>query len=335
MDLVDWLFNKVIRLYVKLFLILAIFAFILTIFIEDQIMSYVIFIWSSIHLLILLLAFYFHVRLKFFIKDDLNKLVLVISNNTINKKDDPISIISLYPLYIPEGIKTVDSNARVVLAKLKEFPFVHCVARTIYNFSYYRYDWLKIDKLEFDESSNLLMIGDFVLYHNKRSAIGWCIRLLTRCHWEHSAIYSGNGRVVEAVPVGVIESVLGEWLSNKNIDIAILRLEMNEKQQYKFIEFIKSQVGKKYNYIGLFSKFWVIITGKSCDGLMTPLTLFTNLLLLSFVFFYCFNAPELPRIGLLFLVFSSAYMFDCVYHWFAYSSNLNLIFENINEKPRN
>lgn len=335
MDLVDWLFNKVIRLYVKIFLILAIFAFILTTFVEDQTMSSVIFIWSSIHLLILLLAFYFHVRLKFFIKGDLNKLVLVISSNTINKKDDPISIISLYPSDIPEEIKTVDSNARVVLAGLKEFPFVHCIARTIHNFSYYRYDWLKIDKLEFDESSNSLMIGDLILYHNKRSLIGWCIRLFTRCHWEHAAIYSGNGRVVEAVPIGVIESDLRDWFSNKNIELAILRPEMNEERQPKFIEFIKSTVGKKYNYIGVFNKFWVIITGKSCDGLMTPLTLFTNLLLLGFVFFYYFNAPELPRIGLLFLVLSSAYMFDCIYHWLAYSPNLNLIFENVNEKSRN
>ena len=87
--------------------------------------------------------------------------------------------------------------------------------------------------------------------------------------------------------------------------------------------------------MGAFNQFWVIITGKLCDGLMTPLIFFTNLLLLGIVYLNYFNAPELPRIGLLFLVISSVYMFDCIYHWLAYSPNLNLLFESINEKSRN
>jgi len=87
--------------------------------------------------------------------------------------------------------------------------------------------------------------------------------------------------------------------------------------------------------MGVVNNFWVIITGKSCDGLMTPLTFFTNLLLLGTVYLYYFNVPELPRIGLLLLIFSSLYMFDCIYHWLAYSPSLNLLFESINEKSRN
>ena len=89
MDLVDWLFNKVIRLYVKCFLILAILMFVLTSFVEAHLMSYVVFVWTTIHLLLVFFAFYFHTRLKLLIKDDLNKLVTVISSNNINKKKRP------------------------------------------------------------------------------------------------------------------------------------------------------------------------------------------------------------------------------------------------------
>lgn len=335
MNFVNWLFDKLIRFYVKIFLILVILTFILTSFLEDELINLVIFTWSTAHLCIIGIAFYFHTRLRIIIKGDINRHISIISSNNVNKRKDPISVISLFPSEIPEDIKTVDTNARIVFTGLKDFPFVHCVARTIHNFSYYRYDWLKIDKSAFDMSFKSLMIGDMILYHNKRSLIGRCIRLFTRCYWEHSAIYSGSGKVIEAVPVGVIESNLSDWLLDDNVEIAVLRVDMDEEKQHEIMGFMKSTIGKRYNYSGVFNSFWVIVTGKSCDGLMTPLILFSNLLLLSIVFYCNFHAPDLPRLGLLFFSISSVYMFDCIYHWLAFKPNLKSLFEGKDEKSRN
>lgn len=262
-------------------------------------------------------------------------MLAVIANNNVNKKDDPISVIALSPTEVPENIKTVDPNARLVFSALKEIPYVHCVSRTIHSYNYYRYDWLRVDRSTFIDLVGGLMIGDIILYHDKRSLIGWCIRFLTRCYWEHTAIYMGNGYIVEAVPAGVIKTRISDWLADAHIDIAVLRRKMNDEQTAELCEFVETIIGRKYNYLGVLKKFWVIVTGKSCDGIMTPVIFFTNLLLVSIVIYHSFANPELPRVGILLLLISSIYMFDCIYHWLAYNPKLTSLFESLNEKSRN
>jgi len=331
MNKIGLFYDIFMRIYAKLFLVLVFSALVLTHFLSRELMATIAFWWIIIHIVFVFVAFFFHIKLYRMIKDDVNKLVVVASSNTVNTEKDPVSFISLSPFEIPENIITVDPNARAVFAALKKFPFIHCVCGTIHSYSYFRYDWLKVNKSSIDDMHSLLLPGDVILYHNDRSIMGLMIRVFTRCYWEHSASYAGDGFVVEAVPGGMRKTAISDWISSKTIDIAVLRIAMDNQERRKVCDSQDSMIGIGYNYLGVFKIFWMIITNKLCSGLMSPLVFVINIVLLGLSLFFWFYFPDLPRAQILILAIFSPYMFDSVYHWIAYRTDINEIFEVSNE----
>lgn len=324
--------DRFIRFYVKYFTPIIVLLFISTEFFSNVYVSYGINFLLALHMLILITSFIYHMRLHRVIKDDINKKILVVKTNTINDLKDPISMIALAPLEIPEDIATEDVNARVVFSGLKKFEFLHCVCRTIHSHNYYRYDWLKIDKTNSSDLINKLMVGDQILYHKEKSIVGKIIRFFSRCYWEHAAIYMGDGLLVEAVPGGVRKTHLSSWIECDDTDIGVLRAPGAEEKREEIISLCESMVGDQYNYRGVFNKFWMIITKKSCDGLMTPLVLMVNIALIFLTSFICYEYPDKVRIQIFIIFLISPYLFSSIYHWLAYNSEAVNNLKGLNEK---
>lgn len=73
------------------------------------------------------------------------------------------------------------------------------------------------------------------------------IRFFTWSDWSHCAVIDGDRIIESAIGGGVRESSLEE-LKKSNTDWVIKRFPVKDRE--KFLEYARSQIGKKYDYLG-------------------------------------------------------------------------------------
>ena len=92
--------------------------------------------------------------------------------------------------------------------------------------------------------------GDGIFTLDSRSFGSRVIAHLDQGTWSHSATYSGNGQIIEAVTSGVIERSI-EAYNNPHYRLGVYRLPgISPEQVDRLITFSRSAVGARYNYIG-------------------------------------------------------------------------------------
>lgn len=106
-----------------------------------------------------------------------------------------------------------------------------------------------------------LRTGDLIFFKSYGSIIEKLIQFFTRSEYVHVACFTGNNTIVEAMREGVREREFKEsWLN-----------EMNIVQRHKYatpvqlnraINFMLSQVGKKYDFLGLVGIAYALVFKK-------------------------------------------------------------------------
>lgn len=105
-----------------------------------------------------------------------------------------------------------------------------------------------------------LLPGDVILTaHNEFERNSLCIKIanffyrgLKDKDWTHSALYIGEGQIVEACPDGVKTSDLKQKYIDNNYQVLVLRHKNASKQALKAtVDFCKTQSGDKYDWLGL------------------------------------------------------------------------------------
>lgn len=323
-------FDRFMRIYAKVF-----FPFIICIFVINEIVSkawmlnfvlyYCCFLFT-----IVIIAYYFHCRLRDFIGDDLNKWIAINMTNGVDRRVDIISTIALDSLRIPPQFTTDPPNADRFLKGIQETPFMHNLTWTIMDHKFIRFSWIRVDKSDHKHFLESLEIGDGIFYHSNKSVIGCLIRFISRCYWEHSAVYIGNGEVQETVPPdGMRRTKIIEWLQDDDIELSVLRqpikAEHNPFHDEIFCKYMDKwmRMDRGYSYYGVFKEFWVAITNKKGDGFMKLHIFLANIILISTVLWTCYCIPELTRVHLFLIMIFMHYIVDTIYHWWAYKKRFD------------
>jgi len=94
-------------------------------------------------------------------------------------------------------------------------------------------------------------IGDYFVVRTNGWA-GWLIRIGTGSKWNHAGIYIGDGKIVEARPIGVTVSELSKYdgmpiIWNTEVDTSLTEEERN-RIKHRALDFVKDRYG-----------FWSII----------------------------------------------------------------------------
>lgn len=84
-------------------------------------------------------------------------------------------------------------------------------------------------------------------FHKDKSVVGFLIRLLSNGKYDHTSFYY-KGWVYEATFKGVIRTRIKEW-DGKNSVIAQKKI----KEYNSITEWLESQLGKKYDWLGVLS----------------------------------------------------------------------------------
>lgn len=93
--------------------------------------------------------------------------------------------------------------------------------------------------------SKKLLPGDSMLSHRKREPTN----LVIPGFWKHAAIYVGNGRVVEAVGKGVIETSIEEFLTTKDAVMFRRPKFLTREQLARAADHAKKLRGRPYDYL--------------------------------------------------------------------------------------
>ena len=100
-----------------------------------------------------------------------------------------------------------------------------------------------------EDNINLLFIGDILLFKTKGLS-GRLVKLVTKEEYTHSAVYNGNGILIESDFGGVQVNTLKKY---EGIEFAVFR---KEKTDYKILKHLshwcRDKVGKGYDYLGVF-----------------------------------------------------------------------------------
>jgi|TARA_B100001971_G_C18066420_1_gene470725 uncharacterized protein YycO len=115
---------------------------------------------------------------------------------------------------------------------------------------------------DIDTLKKSLEKADVILSHGD-SILSWIIRIVTQSYWNHSSMYIGDEKFIEADGNGVIIKNISK-LSNR--DIRIYRYKKATKNVLdKIINEAKSYNGKKYDIFAILELFWLFIVGKRGD----------------------------------------------------------------------
>lgn len=128
---------------------------------------------------------------------------------------------------------------------------------------------MRVRKMTTDQLSKLekiLQKGDIILVHTPfkfykpSTLISVAIRNITDSHWNHAAMYVGNGKIIEAVLPYVTIVDLNTY---QNKDICVLRHKRsNEINLEKLIKDVKSFEGQTYDVYQLFDLAKLFILNK-------------------------------------------------------------------------
>lgn len=99
----------------------------------------------------------------------------------------------------------------------------------------------------------LLSIGDSIMLIDTASAVSRLIAYFDHGVWSHSATYTGDGNVGEATTSGVVERSIEVYHSPRfRLGLYRPRPEPTPEQQAQMVAFIRAQIGKPYNWRGVF-----------------------------------------------------------------------------------
>ncbi|MGD0597105.1 MAG: hypothetical protein ABSA64_06230 [Sedimentisphaerales bacterium] len=318
---IGFVFNCFMRSYAYVFIPFVLICFIVNEFVSNILIFIFILLYCYFHFAILIIAYYFHCRFRDYIDFDLNKLLMVNMTNNVDEHQDIVSLITLRHCRIPPEIITCYSYADRILKEIQQIPFLHNLTRTIVDHKYLRFSWIKADKSKQKEFISALKVGDIILYHSCKSVIGSIIRFLSRCYWEHSDHYIGNGKVMNVAPGGIKAVDINKWVTDDKVELAVLRRQDMDIEYFN--KFMQKIEGGKYNYLGVLIELWRIITNKKQDGLMTLPIFIINITLVFIIMYVWYRHPDLTRLHLfLFLIFAP-YLFDTVYHWWVYKKDFS------------
>lgn len=102
-----------------------------------------------------------------------------------------------------------------------------------------------ITKLETYELAKLIEPGDVLLSHRNREVTN----LLIPGYWKHCAMYTGEGRIVEAMGRGVVDSSLEEFCMTKDGVLCLRATFASPREAGLTVSFAKSLRGKPYDYL--------------------------------------------------------------------------------------
>jgi cell wall-associated NlpC family hydrolase len=80
--------------------------------------------------------------------------------------------------------------------------------------------------------------------------ISGAIRADTRSPISHAMLYSGHGRVIEAIGDGVVERPLGQALQDATLAVAYRYKDLSDRQASTVITYARGKVGLKYDLDG-------------------------------------------------------------------------------------
>ena len=328
---IAFLFHTFMYSYVKLFYLLIIIYFVANEFVNKVATAQFLLFVCYFHFSLVVIAYYFHCRLRDLVGTDVNKLIFLNMTNNIDKRTDPISLITLLSLRIPSEFETEHPHADLFLRGAQETPFMHNLAWTIMDYAYLRFSWIKVLISNPESFINSLEIGDVILYHSKETFIAKFIRFITRCYWEHTATYVGDGKVFNVSPGGIEEINIINWVKDKNVELAVLRnpdesyeSQVAKVKRLKYLE-DESRAGRlSYGYYSVLVEFWRILTDKKKDGIMKLHIFLVNISLLSIILFSITYNPHLTRLNIFLIAILTPYLFDTIYHWWVYQKQSQL-----------
>jgi hypothetical protein len=98
----------------------------------------------------------------------------------------------------------------------------------------------------------LLQKGDAILTFDAKSLSSRVIAYLDQGTWSHIGMYSGNGQICEAITLGVVERSMENYRDSR-YRLGVYRLPGASSEQIDgTIAAFRSQVGKRYNFRGVF-----------------------------------------------------------------------------------
>jgi cell wall-associated NlpC family hydrolase len=115
-----------------------------------------------------------------------------------------------------------------------------------------------------------LQTGDIILSTTSDFVSGG-IRVFTGSPVSHSALYIGNGQVVEAVGDGVVLRSLGEALGDDSVAVAFRSPGLTETQALMMRDFAGQQLGQRYNYWGVVRHAPLTVERRLCETLPEPM----------------------------------------------------------------
>ena len=326
-----FLFDLFMRAYGKIDFLLIIVCYIINEFVSEVVVFNFIFYYCYFQFTIIIIAYYFHCRLRDYIGDDVNKWITINMTNGVDRRVDVLSFITLWGLRIPPEFKTEHPFADRFLMSIQQSPFIYNLTWTIIDHKYLRFSWMKIDKTKPKQFISSLEPADYILYHSKKSIIGRFIRFITRCYWNHSACYMGDGKVFDLAPGGAKLIDIMEWLQDDNIELTVLRSPIDGKEgQIKkelMIKDYKENISRGYGYYSALKDLWHILINKKGDGFMKLHIFLINIMLILIILFTYLKKPYLIRTHLFLFIIFTPYLFGTVYHWWAYKKK----FEELNK----
>jgi hypothetical protein len=114
-----------------------------------------------------------------------------------------------------------------------------------------------------------LQAGD-ILLSSTQSALSLGIRVFTFSPVSHAALYVGHNTVVEAVGAGVQERPLADYLEGEATVVAFRHPEVSPTQAQRLREYTHSQVGKKYNPLGIVLQAPFTVQRRYCELPVVP-----------------------------------------------------------------
>jgi Permuted papain-like amidase enzyme, YaeF/YiiX, C92 family len=99
---------------------------------------------------------------------------------------------------------------------------------------------------------SIVCSGDVIEAIDTKSLVSRLIARFDHGTWSHVGLYSGNGTILEATSAGVVERDLDVY-HNKNYRLGVYRAgKLSTRQAEVMARFGRSQLGKPYNFRGLF-----------------------------------------------------------------------------------
>jgi Permuted papain-like amidase enzyme, YaeF/YiiX, C92 family len=118
-------------------------------------------------------------------------------------------------------------------------------------------------------STDQLKIGDIILSaENGINSVA--VRIWTLASVSHASIYVGNNEIVEAVGEGVRIRNVAKLLEDESTIVAIRHPNVSPANSVALAEFMKSQVGKKYNYMGIMLQAPFSLERRACELPLVP-----------------------------------------------------------------